>query len=94
MKFSYPKWSKTRKFFITTTLQFCFRIFLLGGSGKKVGLILNETHQLLTNADDVHLLGDDIGTIKRNTETKKKTLWPLVHKQTIPTGRPPLVDEI
>jgi hypothetical protein len=25
---------------------------------------------------------------------KKKTLWPLVRERTIPTDRPPLVDEI
>jgi hypothetical protein len=35
----------------------------------QVGLKLKGTHQLLAYSDDVNLLGDDIGTIKENTET-------------------------
>jgi hypothetical protein len=34
-----------------------------------VELKLDGTHQLLAYADDVNLLGDNIGAIKKNTET-------------------------
>jgi hypothetical protein len=34
-----------------------------------VGLKLNGTHQLLSYADDLNLLGDNIHTIIKNTET-------------------------
>jgi hypothetical protein len=37
--------------------------------GNQVSLELNETHKLLVYADDVHLLGDSINTIKENIET-------------------------
>jgi hypothetical protein len=33
-----------------------------------VGLELNETHQLLSYADDVRLLGGNTNTTKKNTE--------------------------
>jgi hypothetical protein len=36
---------------------------------NQVGLKRNGTHQLLTYADDVSLLGDNIDTIKKKTET-------------------------
>jgi hypothetical protein len=34
-----------------------------------VGLKLNGTHQLVAYADDVNLMGDNIDTINKNTET-------------------------
>jgi hypothetical protein len=34
-----------------------------------MGLKLNGTHQFLAYADDVNLLGDNIDTVKENTES-------------------------
>jgi hypothetical protein len=36
---------------------------------NQAGLKLNGTHQLLAYGDDVNLLGDNIDTINKNTET-------------------------
>jgi hypothetical protein len=36
---------------------------------NQAGLKLNGTHQLLAYADDMNLLGNDIDTVNRNTET-------------------------
>ena len=40
---------------------------------NQVGLKLNGTHQLLVYADDVNLLGNNTGTIKKNTQTLTDT---------------------
>jgi hypothetical protein len=36
---------------------------------NQVGLKMNGTHQLLVHADHVNLLGDNIDTINKNTQT-------------------------
>jgi hypothetical protein len=36
---------------------------------NQAGLKLNGTHQLLAYADDVNLLGDNIDTVNKNTQT-------------------------
>jgi hypothetical protein len=43
-----------------------------------VGLKLNGAGQLLANADDVNLLGDNIDTINKNRETLIESVRRLV----------------
>jgi hypothetical protein len=51
----------------------CFSTLLYNAIRKvqehQVGLKLNGIHQLLVYADDLHLLGHNIDTIKKSTET-------------------------
>jgi hypothetical protein len=47
--------------------QLCLEYTIKKLQENQVGLKLNGTHQLLVYADDVILLGDNIDTIKKNT---------------------------
>jgi hypothetical protein len=50
-------------------LLFNFRICHYEGARKPGGTELNGIHQLLAYANDVNLLGDNIDTLEKNTET-------------------------
>jgi len=64
---SYTEWSETRRFFIGTAFELCFRIWYLDGPIKS-GLILNGKHQLPAYADDLNMLSENINTVRRDTE--------------------------
>jgi hypothetical protein len=56
------------RFFISIAFQRCFRISIAKVQENQVGLKLSGTHQLLAYADDMNLLGVNIGTVN-NKET-------------------------
>jgi hypothetical protein len=49
--------------------NFAFEYVIRKVQENQVGLKLNGTHQLVAYADDVNLLGDNIDTINKNTQT-------------------------
>jgi hypothetical protein len=61
--------TKKMSCFIVTGFQIYFGYAIKKVQENQVGLKLNGTHQLLVCTDGVNLLGDNVGTIKKNTET-------------------------
>jgi hypothetical protein len=49
--------------------NFALEYAIRKAQANQVGLKLNGTLQLLAYADDINLLGDNIDTVKKNTET-------------------------
>jgi hypothetical protein len=49
--------------------QLLFNFTIRKVQENQVGLKLNGTHQLLAYADDVNLLGDNVDTTEKNTQT-------------------------
>jgi hypothetical protein len=49
--------------------NFALEYAIRKGQENQLGLKLNGTHQFLAYTDNVNLVGDNIGTIEKNTET-------------------------
>ena len=62
------EWFQTRRRSITNAFYFALEYAIRRIQVNQDGLKLNGTHQLLGNADDVHILGGNIPTLKGNAE--------------------------
>jgi hypothetical protein len=66
---SYPKWFKAKgNALLPLFLNFALEYTIRKVQKNQVGLKLNGTHQFLSYADDVNLLGDIIESIKVGLE--------------------------
>ena len=52
--------------------NFALEYSIRKGQETNLGLDMNGTHQVLSYADDVNLLGDDMRTIERNADVLLK----------------------
>jgi pimeloyl-ACP methyl ester carboxylesterase len=62
------------------------------GDSDKPGAL--EDYKMAHLVNDVKEIIEALGKYTPVTTTSAVTLWPLVRKRTIPTDRPPVVDEI
>jgi hypothetical protein len=67
---THSQWSEIRSYFKVFAFQVCFSIRSWKVQENHVGGKLNEAHQLLFYADDVHvhLLGNNMHTMKKHVE--------------------------
>ena len=64
----YQEWSETRRRSITNAFNIFLDYAIRRVQVNQNGLKLNGTHQLLTYADDVNILGGSLQTLKENAE--------------------------
>jgi hypothetical protein len=65
----------SRRCFIANAFNFALEYAIRKVQEKQVGLKWNGTSQLLLYADDMNVLGDNIYTVKKITETLMLLRW-------------------
>jgi hypothetical protein len=67
-KFPHSEWPETWRCFITITIHLCFGIRHSEGSREPGRAEIKWDTPVLAYADDVNIVGENIDTIKKNTE--------------------------
>jgi hypothetical protein len=64
----------------------------MGWKERRVVFMMSIYHN--TSMEEVVTIQKEKGSNRKQKQKQKQTPWPLVRERTIPTDRPPLVDEI
>jgi hypothetical protein len=67
-KFSIQNGQKQGEALSSLLFNFGLEYAIRGAQEKQEGLKLNGTHQLLTYADDINILGENMDTIQKKTQ--------------------------
>jgi hypothetical protein len=67
MHFLFREWSETRQYFIIIAFHLCFRVYHLGGPRKSGRIGIDWSNQLLANAHDVNMPGENTYNNEKHT---------------------------